>query len=223
MRLLIGVVGMFVLWLASVTVALAMFQEGDLPDSAVMEIDRAKGARVRRTFVPLEQVSPWLVKSVIASEDGRFCTHWGIDPREVVAAIRRARNGRPRGASTITMQVAKNLFLWPDQSYVRKALEVPATILIEIMWSKQRILEVYLNIAQWGSGIFGAEAASLHHFGKPARRLTLNEAARLAVSLPAPQRRRAGRPTSWLNRLAGRIEARVRSNPGAAFCALASP
>ncbi|MCB1514295.1 MAG: monofunctional biosynthetic peptidoglycan transglycosylase, partial [Hyphomicrobiaceae bacterium] len=157
------------------------------------------------------RISRNLQRAVIVSEDGRFCQHWGIDPREILAAIKRARNGVPRGASTITMQVAKNLFLWSSKSYVRKLLELPLTLALEVIWSKERILEVYLNIAEWGPGVFGAEAAARHHFGKSAARLSQNEAALLAVALPNPIRRDAGEPGRGTSRLASIIVARMRS------------
>src|SRR6185436_4995918 len=124
----------------------------------------------------------YLQRAVIASEDGRFCQHHGVDWDEIEEAIERARDGIPRGGSTISMQVVKNLFLWPSKSYVRKALEFPLTFAIEMAWSKPRILEIYLNIAEWGPGVFGAEAAARYHFGKSAATLTPSQAALLAVS-----------------------------------------
>jgi monofunctional biosynthetic peptidoglycan transglycosylase len=183
-----------------------------------MAIRSLQGYKIDHKWVKIGDISPNLVRAVIASEDGRFCAHWGFDVREIIAAIRRAENGVPRGASTVSMQVAKNMYLWPSQSYIRKALEVPATAIIELIWSKTRILEVYLNIAEWGKGVFGAEAAARLHFKKASKQLTPSEAALLAVSLPNPLHRRAGRPTSQLRRLAARIEARVRSNPKIASC-----
>src|SRR5690606_4414088 len=115
------------------------------------------------------------------------------------------------GASTISMQVAKNLFLWPSKSYLRKALEVPATLMIELLWPKRRVLEVYLNIAEWGPGVFGAEAAARHHFAKTAKRLSGREAALLAVTLPNPTRRSAGKPSRLVARLASLIERRAQT------------
>jgi monofunctional biosynthetic peptidoglycan transglycosylase len=155
---------------------------------------------------------------VIVSEDGRFCSHWGIDFAEVAAAIKRTSGGFPRGASTITMQVAKNLFLWPAKSYVRKVVEVPLTYAIEMLWPKRRILEVYLNVAEWGPGIFGAEAAAQAHFGKSAASLGPRQAAQLAVSLPNPLRRNAGAPSAWTSRRAGVIQRRAISMRDASSC-----
>lgn len=140
---------------------------------------------LRHDWVPLEGLSPQLQMAVIASEDQRFAEHAGFD----IDAIRDAlEDGSGRGASTITQQVAKNLFLWSDRSWLRKGLEAGFTACIETLWPKRRILEVYLNIAEFGPGIYGAEAAARHYFGKSAHQLTLDEAARLAAILPSPRR-----------------------------------
>ncbi len=210
----------FALWFAVTLAAIALFRFVDPPGSMLMLSQRLGGGEVDQRWVALPEISPQVVRAVVASEDGRFCRHWGIDPREIVAAIERARDGVPRGASTITMQVAKNLFLWPSKSYVRKALELPLTLAIELMWSKARILEVYLNIAEWGPGVFGIESAARYHFSKPARSLSRAEAALLAVSLPNPISRDAGDPGGGLRRLAKMIEARTLNDPGAASCVL---
>jgi monofunctional glycosyltransferase len=154
------------------------------------------------------------------SEDWTFCTHNGIDLEAIEQAIEKAGDGIPRGASTISMQVAKNMFLWPSKSYVRKAIELPLTLTMELMWPKRRILEVYLNVAEWGPGIFGAEAAAQHHFQKPASSLTAREAAQLAASLPNPFRRDAGDPGPQTARKAGVIMARMRIAGTAASCVL---
>jgi monofunctional biosynthetic peptidoglycan transglycosylase len=214
------VVRVLLVWLAVMTLFIALFRFVDPPISMLMILQRLSGTQITRQWVPLERISDNLKRAVIVSEDGRFCRHWGIDPREVAAAIERAREGMPRGASTITMQVAKNLFLWPSKSYARKALEVPLTLLIELMWSKRRILEVYLNIAEWGPGVFGAEAATRYHFDKPVARLSPREAALLAVSLPNPIRRDAGDPGRGVERLALAIQARMRADAQAAACVL---
>ncbi|MFN3869230.1 MAG: monofunctional biosynthetic peptidoglycan transglycosylase, partial [Hyphomicrobiaceae bacterium] len=212
------VAALFAIWLVASVLAIALFRFVDPPGSMLMAQQRLGGVSIRQTFVPIARISPNLVHAVVASEDSRFCRHWGIDPEEVAAAIERARDGVPRGASTITMQVAKNLFLWPSKSYVRKALEVPLTLAIEAMWSKRRIIEVYLNIAEWGPGVFGAEAAAQHHFRKAASALSRREAALLAVSLPNPIQRSAGKPGAGLSRLARIIEARMRHIGPAARC-----
>jgi monofunctional biosynthetic peptidoglycan transglycosylase len=181
------------------------------PTTTLIAMQRAVGTSISRTWVPIERISPNLQRAVVMSEDARFCTHGGIDWREIEEAFDRSQDGVVRGGSTISMQVAKNLFLWPSKSYVRKALEIPITYGMEQLWPKRRILEIYLNIAEWGPGIFGAEAAAQHHFRKPAWRLTETEAALLAVSLPNPILRDAAAPTPGTRRLAQIIQTRMRS------------
>jgi monofunctional biosynthetic peptidoglycan transglycosylase len=204
--------------------AITLFRFVDPPMSTLMLAQRLTGTPVRQNWVPLGQISPQLVRAVIASEDSQFCTHRGIDFRELEAALEQAeREGSDlvRGASTITMQVAKNLYLWPSRSYVRKGLELLLAPAIELIWPKSRTLEIYLNIAEWGPGIFGIEAASRHHFRKPASRLTAREAALLATALPSPLERNPGRPGATHRQLAQRIEARMAS-PALRFgCVLA--
>ena len=168
-------------------------------------------APVDRRWVPLEAIAPALPPAVIAAEDNLFCGHWGIDWQSLSAAVEAYADGeRAGGGSTITMQTAKNLFLWPDRSPVRKALEFPLTLLIEALWPKQRILEVYLNIVEWGDGIYGAEAAARHHFGRSAAELSTREAARLAAVLPSPLKWSASRPGDYVARRTAIIERRVR-------------
>lgn len=205
-------------WVVAVLTAIVVFRFVDPPGSMLMLANRVAGNSVDARWVDIDHVSPELVRAVITAEDGRFCKHWGIDLREIANAIARSRGGIPRGASTITMQVAKNMFLWPTKSYVRKALEVPLTLAIEVAWPKRRILEVYLNIAEWGPGIFGIERAAQYHFRKPAARLGRTEAALLAVALPNPIERRAGRPGPGTRRLARLIEARARSARDSTTC-----
>ena len=188
------------------------------PASTLMLGQWLTGTRIDQRWVPLNRISPYLQRAVITSEDGQFCRHHGVDWGEIEEAIERARDGIPRGGSTISMQVVKNLFLWPSKSYVRKAMEFPLTFAIEMAWSKPRILEIYLNIAEWGPGVFGAEAAARYHFGKSAATLTPSQAALLAVSLPNPIERRAGAPGSGTLRLATTIHARMMASPGNASC-----
>lgn len=158
---------------------------------------------VDRRWVPLDRISPRLVASVLMSEDARYCQHRGVDWEAVREVIEDAEDGTPsRGASTVTMQTAKNLFLWPSRSYIRKGLEVPLALWLDLVLSKRRILEIYLNIAEWGPGIFGAEAAAQASFGKPAAALSAREAALLATALPNPVRRSASRPSRGHARLA---------------------
>jgi monofunctional biosynthetic peptidoglycan transglycosylase len=163
---------------------------------------------VTRVWAPLDAISPRLVEAVIASEDGKFCQHGGVD-WDALQDVVTDEDGPSRGASTITMQVAKNLFLWPSRSYVRKGLEIPLALWLDLVWSKRRIVEVYLNIAEWGPGVFGAEAAARASFDKPASALTLHEAALMATSLPNPILRRAERPGRSQRRLAGIVSVRA--------------
>jgi monofunctional biosynthetic peptidoglycan transglycosylase len=163
---------------------------------------------VDRRAVSLGAVSEHLPRAVVTSEDGRFCRHGGVDwgaLRDVIDD----EDGPSRGASTIPMQVAKNLFLWPGRSYLRKGIEIPVALWLDLVWSKRRMMEVYLNVAEWGDGIFGAEAAARAYFGKSARDLTRREAALLATALPNPKRRDPSRPSAGHRRLADRLTARM--------------
>jgi monofunctional biosynthetic peptidoglycan transglycosylase len=142
---------------------------------------------IDRQWEPLARISPNLIDAAIAGEDSNFCIHHGFDIAAIRAAWKHNEESKTtRGASTISMQTAQNAFLWPDRNWVRKGLEAYFTVLMEHLWPKQRIMEVYLNIAQWGDGIYGAEAASQHYFHHPAALLTSGEAARLAAVLPDP-------------------------------------
>lgn len=162
---------------------------------------------VERIWINLDNIAPVLPQSVIMSEDGQFCFHQGIDWRELNAVIDDALEGeKTRGASTLTMQLVKNLFLWPHRSLIRKVLEMPYAVIADLLLSKRRILEIYLNVAEWDEGIFGIEAASRHYFNRAASKLTRRQAALLAVTLPGPVSRNPAKPTRSLNRLANRIE-----------------
>ncbi|MEO7200282.1 MAG: monofunctional biosynthetic peptidoglycan transglycosylase, partial [Dokdonella sp.] len=159
-----------------------------------------------------------LAIAVVASEDQRFPQHRGFDVDAIRDALAAADDGeRLRGASTISQQVAKNLFLWGGRSYVRKGLEVWFTALIETLWTKQRILEVYLNIAEFGDGIYGAQAASQQHFGRPATELSSHQAALLAAVLPSPKRLHAKRPSAYVQKRAAWIERQMRQLGGSAY------
>jgi len=165
---------------------------------------------VDRQWVPLEEISPNLIRSVITSEDSGFCENHGVEWDALQEQVEALSDGeKPRGASTITMQTAKNLFLWGDRSYIRKGLELPLALMIDAILTKKRVLEIYLNIAEWGEGIFGAEAASQAWFGKPAKDLTKVEAARLATALPNPLGRNPAKPAPGHRRLAATNHARV--------------
>ena len=161
----------------------------------------------------LDHISPRLVEAVIAAEDARFCQHHGFDVEAIQKAMeaneRAEQRGsdKRRGASTISQQTAKNVFLWPSRDWVRKGLEVGYTGLIEAVWGKRRIMEMYLNVAEWAPGVYGAEAASRHWFNKNAENLTAREAARLAAILPSPRRYRAADPGPYVRRQASRIQA----------------
>lgn len=208
-------------WFALVLLSLMVYRFVAPPASSLMILHMVTGGPVRQAWVPVERMSPHLVRAVIASEDARFCQHAGIDIEEMAEALARARNGGPRGASTISMQVAKNLYLWPAKSYVRKLVELPLAVLIEIAWPKQRIFEVYANTAEWGPGVFGAEAAARHHFGKSAANLSETEAALLAAALPNPRRRVAGNPGPGTQRLARLVRYRMRAGAATVACVTA--
>lgn len=168
--------------------------------------------RVERTYLPIADIARALPATVIAAEDARFCSHRGVDWRGLREAMDEADSwNEARGGSTITQQVAKNLFLWQGRSYLRKALELPLALWIDLLLGKRRVMEIYLNIAEWGpDGQFGAEAGARHAFRKPAAALSAREAALLAAVLPSPRRRSAARPGPGVRRLAGIYEARGR-------------
>ncbi|MCG7520343.1 monofunctional biosynthetic peptidoglycan transglycosylase [Ruegeria sp. Ofav3-42] len=158
--------------------------------------------KVERDWMPIEEISPIMARSVVAAEDANFCLHWGFD----VEAIRDAlEDGGNRGASTITQQVVKNVFLWQGRSWIRKALETSITPVVEIFWSKQRILEVYLNVAETGQGVFGVEAAAQRYYGVSAANISPVQAARLAAILPSPRNRSVTDPSVRTRRRAAAI------------------
>ncbi|PRD43894.1 monofunctional biosynthetic peptidoglycan transglycosylase [Phyllobacterium phragmitis] len=172
-----------------------------------------------RRWMPIERISPALVNSVMVSEDGQFCSHSGIDWRQINAVITDAVDGeRMRGASTITMQTVKNLFLWNGRSFVRKALELPLSVATDAILPKWRIMEIYLNIAEWGPGIYGVEAAAQHHFGRSASQLSSRQAAYLAVTLPNPILRNPAKPGRGMQRVARVVEARARRSGAYVGC-----
>ena len=208
-RRALGYVAAFLLVTVLAVLVLGIVYRFVTPVSTLMLARWVTLRPVERIPVPLEAIAPTLATAVIASEDARYCAHRGVDwgaLREVIDDS--GDDGPSRGASTIAMQTAKNVFLWPGRSYVRKALELPIALYLDLVWGKRRIMEVYLNVAEWGDGIFGAEAAARHHFGKSARNLTRGEAALLAAALPNPRVRNASRPTARHRALAGRVLAR---------------
>lgn len=177
------------------------------PATPLMLIRVAEGYGLSKDWVPLTRISPHLQRAVIAAEDAKFCMHGGFDWEAVDTAIeRRRRGGRVLGASTISMQTAKNLFLWPARTYFRKGGEVYITVWLETLLSKRRILELYLNVIEFGPGIYGAEAAARHYFGVSAADLSATQAAQLASVLPSPLN---WRPVAGAR--ASTIEARARS------------
>jgi monofunctional biosynthetic peptidoglycan transglycosylase len=183
-----------------------------------------RGATVHQQWVPLERISPDLARAVIASEDGRFCVHWGVDWGAVRDAINEGGGLRGlRGASTIPMQTAKNLYLWNGRSYVRKALEAPLAYAMSFIWPKWRMMEIYLNVAQFGPGVYGAEAASRRYFGKSAAELTRQEAVLLASALPNPRFRNAAKPSRRMLIVARAIERRMPIMAQRSGCAMPPP
>jgi monofunctional biosynthetic peptidoglycan transglycosylase len=170
------------------------------------------GNGIDKTWISLDDIAPSLPRAVVASEDARFCQHFGVDWIEFQGVLDDALDtgeGPVRGASTIPMQTAKNLFLWDGRSFIRKGLELPLALWMDLVWSKRRMIEIYLNVVEWGPGIYGAEAASRYHFRKPASKLTSREAALLAAVLPNPIKRNAGKPSRGVSRVANRIRIRA--------------
>lgn len=166
-----------------------------------------------RRWVDLDAISPNLVRAVMMSEDGQFCLHNGVDWRQMRGVVEDALGGEStRGASTIPMQAAKNLFLWNGRSFVRKGLELPLALASDFVWSKRRMMEIYLNVAEWGPGIYGVEAAAQHYFNTSAAKLSASQASLLAVALPNPFTRVASRPGRGMRRLAALVDRRARNS-----------
>ncbi len=212
MRRLVRLLVLLVLAYPALVLALPLVYLRVPPVSTLMLGRWLSAQPVDRRWVPLASISPHLPAAVIASEDAQFCRHGGVDWAALGEVID-DEDGPSRGASTLSMQVAKNLFLWPGRSYVRKALEIPLALYLDLVWTKRRTIEIYLNVAEWGEGIFGAEAASRRHFGKAARDLTAREAAILASALPNPILRDPSRPSARQRATASTIAARVRGTP----------
>ena len=210
---------------ASTFLVTALFRSVPPPTSSFMIqrrlsalLEGKKDLRIRYDWVDWKRISPNAAIAVVAAEDQRFPGHFGFDLDSIADAMKNnSRRKRPRGASTITQQVAKNLFLWPGKSFLRKGCEAYFAVLIEAMWPKQRILEVYLNVAEFGPGIFGIKAASEAFFRKPPHRLRLDEAALLAAVLPNPHRLRADNPSEYVRRRASRIQRQALILGGPAY------
>ncbi|MGF6860557.1 monofunctional biosynthetic peptidoglycan transglycosylase [Rhodobacteraceae bacterium MBR-64] len=187
---------------ALMVLAIVVFAVVPVPRGPYMIAESWRLGGIRRDWEPMARISPDLARSVVAAEDANFCLHWGFDMR----AIRRALDENSgRGASTISQQVVKNVFLWQGRSWPRKALEAVLTPLVEAVWTKRRILEVYLNVAEFGKGVFGAEAAAQHYFGISAAKLSPTQAARLAAILPDPKGRDAAKPSAFVRERAAAI------------------
>jgi monofunctional glycosyltransferase len=165
-----------------------------------------KKAHLQKKWVRLKKISPNMVNAVVASEDNRFLEHWGIDVQAIEKAVQyNKQHRRKHGASTITQQVAKNVFLWPARTWLRKGFELYFTVTIDLIWSKRRIMEVYLNVIETGDGIYGVEAAANTYFHKPAQNLTRGEASLIAACLPNPRQRNPAAPSAYLLRRQARI------------------
>lgn len=192
------------------------------PVSTLMLAEHFSFQPYDREWTPIEAIAPVMVASVMMSEDGQFCFHGGVDWAALGTVVDQAVNEGEagRGASTIPMQTVKNLFLWNGRSFLRKALELPLATYADFVWTKRRTMEIYLNIAEWGDGIYGIGAASRFYFNKPPSQLTARQAALLAVTLPSPLTRDPARPSAGLRRLASVVEARARASGDYTGCVL---
>ncbi|MCZ4255344.1 monofunctional biosynthetic peptidoglycan transglycosylase [Sulfitobacter sp. G21635-S1] len=187
------------------------------PTTAYMFSESRRLGGVKQTWVSLDRMAPVMARSAVAAEDANFCQHWGFD----MIAIRKAiAAGSNRGASTISQQTVKNVYLWHGRTWLRKAMEALITPVMEAVWSKRRIVEVYLNIAEFDEGVFGVEAAAQHYFGVPASDLSATQAARLAAILPAPKKRSAAKPSDYVLKRARQVRdgAATIRNDGRAAC-----
>ncbi len=210
-------------FLASTLAQIAAYRWIAPPTSMLMLVQRVTGTPINRAWRSIDKISPQLARAVIMSEDAGFCGHRGVDWKELERVYEQSlEGGSTGGGSTLSMQVTKNLFLWPSKSYVRKAIEVPLTLLADRWWGKSRMLEIYLNIAEWGPGIFGAEAAARAYFKKSALELTETEAALLAVALPNPLQRNSANPAPLQRRLASTVQGRMKIGASNVRCLVRS-
>lgn len=213
------------LWFAAVSIVLVLVFRWVPPPGTALMLERKVQSWVsgepidlQREWVSWDHISDDLKVAVIAGEDQKFASHWGFDIPAIQAALAfNERGGNVRGASTLTQQVAKNLFLWPGRSWLRKGLEAWFTGLMELFWTKQRILEVYLNSAEWGQGVFGAQAAARYHFGVEASQLSRQQAAQLAAVLPSPLKWNAGKPSTYVASRAGLIRRQMSQLGGPSY------
>jgi monofunctional biosynthetic peptidoglycan transglycosylase len=219
---IVRLIGLALILLLAVPLGLTLAYGVVAPTSTVMLWRRVTGQPAQRIWVPLEAVSPALIRAVIVAEDARYCQHHGVDLRGVIDAVEETDDlRRARGGSSITQQAVKNLFLWPSRSYVRKVVEIPLALWLDLVLGKRRVLEIYLNVAEWGpSGQFGVEAGARRAFGKSAAALDPREASLLAAVLPNPHTRDARRPGPGLLRLAGIYERRAAAWTSMAACVL---
>ncbi len=219
---------LFLLLLLLVTGSIVLQRFLPPPPTFLMTARLIEGEGLDYRWRSLDHISPRLVQAVIASEDATFCAHRGFDMKAIETALKanarseKRGSSRIRGGSTISQQTAKNAFLWPGRDWIRKGLEAGYTVAIEAVWGKRRIMEVYLNVAEWAPGVYGAEAASRHWFGRSANDLTAREAARLAAILPSPRRYDAASPGPYVRRRTSRIQAAMGTvrNDGLASCVL---
>ena len=218
-RLLARGVAWAVLALLAVFAGLVALYAVARPVSTLMLARMIEGKSYQRVYTPLSAIAPAAIAAAIASEDATFCDNAGVDwgaLREVLDSA--GEHGPSRGASTITMQTAKNLFLWPGRSVIRKGLEIGMALVLDRVWSKARTLEIYLNVAEWGDGLYGIEAASQRYFHKSASELNLREGALLATALPNPIHRNPARPSALQRRLALDLEAKARAHGDLIYC-----
>ena len=218
--------GRLLIWLLVIVLAGPLVMVAALrfippPATPLMLINAAKGRGIDYRWHSLDDISPSLPQAAIAAEDARFCAHRGFDMEAIEKAMAANKRGRKlRGGSTISQQVAKNVFLWPDRSYVRKGLEAYFTVLIETLWGKRRIMEVYLNVAEWGPGVYGAEAAAHRYFRVDADDLTRQQSSRLTAILPSPLKWKAAAPGPYVRKRSRRIGGAMGTvrNEGLAGC-----
>jgi monofunctional biosynthetic peptidoglycan transglycosylase len=188
--------------IALAVLATAAFSVVNPPTTPYMFSESRRVGGVKQIWVAMDDIAPVMARSAVAAEDADFCLHWGLDLTAIQAAL---EDGANRGGSTISQQVVKNVYLWQGRSWFRKSLEALMTPLVEAVWSKERILEVYLNVAEFDDGVFGVEAAAIHYFGVAASELSPVQAARLAAILPSPKMRSASQPTSYIRSRAASI------------------
>ncbi len=216
-RRLLRIAGIILLALVLIPLILTPLYRVIRPASTQMLFDWATFQPVDRRWVNLDDMAPILPRTVVTSEDGRFCVHRGVD-WSAVSDVLDAPRRSPRGASTVTMQTVKNLYLWQSRSYFRKFLEVPLAYYADAVLGKRRTLEIYLNVAEWGPGIYGAEAAAQRYFGRPAARLDARQSALLAAALPNPLVRNPGKPSTRLQHLARILAGRAARKSADTSC-----